>query len=798
MQQHLPQASFGNLDDQVTRAITLIQAGKTEDALSLGLSIVKAYPDRAQGYALCAHLLSQGHDSELSLWYWERAIEQDPLDTSWLPQAIRTALAADRRDLALSWLRGVEKQYTSPPVPGVLRLAAELDLDLRGAVGVYKHAVQGWIKLEPGQRPTLRTFGPDRVQMRLRPITRGADNQLFRLTIPLDLSEVLILHILDADGMHLPGSPVYCEPPALVARYCQSARKQSKRQKSKKSPRKKKSSPSRPEVTVIVPVYDDRQATLDCLQALEASRSLCATRFQIMTVWDDGPEESLLASLKELAARERITLLINQWNMGFVNSVNRALAQSAGTDAVLLNSDALVQGSWLDRMRRHALSSDNVGTVTPLSNYGELVSYPHPLTPGEISTLEQIRRIDLAAQSLGLQDEDKVPELPVGVGFCMYIRSSLLERIGGLDSTRIHRGYGEEVDFCLRARTHCFQNRCAPDVFVGHLGGRSFGREKRRLALQNNQVLYALYPDYRSQYRAFLQQDPLKKIREQISFQLLHELSGPLWVLDTSHRQQPLWQETQDRLKAGNDSWACVLASPRGRRIQLTIQVQAFDLPMADIHLTLPRDLATFQSVIRQLAPQRINALGPGPGAQALVQSLPDEVHLYLTALPKSEKTARQGGQEAALESLAGYASITCLHRELADWLGKGHPGVSCVPGDFSPGISQLPQFLFKKHQKGHTLLACGLNEPQHYQRLVSLARECMSRNIRLWALGGDAWHPFFPPPGVQDAPLTLADLPEIWQTTGVRELLVLDPDPAYFPQWWSWARARGMEVYAW
>ncbi len=68
----------------------------------------------------------------------------------------------------------------------------------------------------------------------------------------------------------------------------------------------------------------------------------------------------------------------NDSNQGFVRSVNAGLALYPADDAVVLNSDTLVHGDWLSRLRAAAYSSPKIGTVTPWSNSGSIASYPSP------------------------------------------------------------------------------------------------------------------------------------------------------------------------------------------------------------------------------------------------------------------------------------------------------------------------------------------------------------------------------------------------------------------------------------
>src|ERR1700722_7959255 len=124
---------------------------------------------------------------------------------------------------------------------------------------------------------------------------------------------------------------------------------------------------------VIIPIYRGREESLACIDSVLATVDH-ETR---VVVVDDATDDSALAdALDVLAADERITLLRNTENQGFVISVNRALALHPTHDVVLLTSDTLVFDGWLTRLRRAAYSAPAVGTVTPLSNNGSIASHP--------------------------------------------------------------------------------------------------------------------------------------------------------------------------------------------------------------------------------------------------------------------------------------------------------------------------------------------------------------------------------------------------------------------------------------
>jgi GT2 family glycosyltransferase len=91
---------------------------------------------------------------------------------------------------------------------------------------------------------------------------------------------------------------------------------------------------------IIVPVYQDYDATKACLDALEAEGSWIATR---VTVIDDcSPDADLRALIEDRAALGLFTLLRNEENLGFARSVNRALERMAPSDVLLLNADTVL------------------------------------------------------------------------------------------------------------------------------------------------------------------------------------------------------------------------------------------------------------------------------------------------------------------------------------------------------------------------------------------------------------------------------------------------------------------------
>jgi len=267
--------------------------------------------------------------------------------------------------------------------------------------------------------------------------------------------------------------------------------------------------PRRNAVDIIVPVHGGGAQVLTCLDSVLAT----APEGRLVVVDDASREPDLVRSLDELARRKRIRLIRNTRNLGFAASANAGLVAARGRDVVLLNSDTLVAPGWLDGLREAAYSARDIGTATPLSNDATILNYPNQAGRNPVPDLAETRRLAaLAARA----NRGVVVDIPVAVGFCMFIRRDCLAAVGLLRADVFAQGYGEENDFCLRARHLGWRHVAVPGVFAGHVGGHSFGAAARHLRMRNEALLERLHPGYARLIEAHDAADPLAPARRRL------------------------------------------------------------------------------------------------------------------------------------------------------------------------------------------------------------------------------------------------------------------------------------------
>jgi GT2 family glycosyltransferase len=261
---------------------------------------------------------------------------------------------------------------------------------------------------------------------------------------------------------------------------------------------------------IIVPIHNGADALARCLDSL---RRTLASEHTVQLV-DDASTDARVSDMLdavERAAPWRLRVVRQRENLGFVGTVNAAMARTEA-DVVLLNSDTVVTFGWLDRLRACLAADARIGTATPWSNNAEICSFPQfcranpePADPN---------RIARACVGAG---PPEYPDLPTAVGFCMAIRRSVLTRIGDFDQPTFGRGYGEENDFCLRAAAHGWRNVLCDDAYVVHQGGASFGPLGQAPGGENLARLVARYPRYNALIADFIARDPLATRRARIA-----------------------------------------------------------------------------------------------------------------------------------------------------------------------------------------------------------------------------------------------------------------------------------------
>ncbi|OAB39397.1 glycosyl transferase family 2 [Paenibacillus macquariensis subsp. defensor] len=239
-------------------------------------------------------------------------------------------------------------------------------------------------------------------------------------------------------------------------------------------------------IDVIVPIYKGIEETKECIQSLLTCPNTEQHRFILIN--DYSPEKKISEYLSGLAD-ERIILLHNERNLGFVKTANRGMKYSEN-DVILLNSDTVVTDHWIDKLHVAACSNSRIGTVTTLTNNGTIASVPSFNKDNELPHGYTIQQFSDLVENIS---NKQYPVIPTGVGHGLYIKRTVINVVGYLDEQTFGIGYCEEVDYSYRVIKCGYINILADDTFIYHYGSTSFKEDKIQLATNNKKKIRKKY-----------------------------------------------------------------------------------------------------------------------------------------------------------------------------------------------------------------------------------------------------------------------------------------------------------------
>nr|CBX27457.1 hypothetical protein N47_H22790 [uncultured Desulfobacterium sp.] len=211
---------------------------------------------------------------------------------------------------------------------------------------------------------------------------------------------------------------------------------------------------------------------------------------------DDGSEESTASFLREFSVAHEALLIRNDKAKKYTHAANQGLTNSKGDYVVLINSDTIVTEGWLEHLIMCAESDSSIGIVSPLSNTASWQSIPNYESNGDWA--ENLLPKDITINDMGKlvvrYSGNIYPRMPFLNGFCLLIRRVVINQIGYFDKDSFPYGYGEENDYCLRARNKGWTLALADNTYIFHAQSKSYGHNiRQKLSKSSTDTLIRLH-----------------------------------------------------------------------------------------------------------------------------------------------------------------------------------------------------------------------------------------------------------------------------------------------------------------
>ncbi|MBK9991574.1 MAG: glycosyltransferase family 2 protein [Verrucomicrobia bacterium] len=227
-------------------------------------------------------------------------------------------------------------------------------------------------------------------------------------------------------------------------------------------------------VSFIIPLYNCLPLTQAMLESLQAT--LPADLAHEIILIDDGSTDGTREWLTTVN-HPAIRVLLNERNLGYAATNNRAVASASGELLVLLNNDLVLTPGWLEPMLAVHRSlpkpgaigniqlNANTGAIDHAGIYVTVKGKPeHDVTPSP------------CAPACGNSSCACSRPSPAVTGACLLIARELWQQLGGFDE-QFHNG-GEDIDLCFRARKAGYANAVALRSVIRHHVSASPGRKQ--------------------------------------------------------------------------------------------------------------------------------------------------------------------------------------------------------------------------------------------------------------------------------------------------------------------------------
>lgn len=231
------------------------------------------------------------------------------------------------------------------------------------------------------------------------------------------------------------------------------------------------------EISVIIVNFKNLQDTVECVNSLLRKAQCNRKNYQILVV-DNGSNDGSDIELKSIFPG--VVILALQHNLGFAgaNNVGIINALKNGADYVfLLNNDAIVDCDTIERLLQVFNQNPQIGIVG-----AAILDYYHPRIIESMGAKISFWSGYSKFMGSGTLYRENAQNMDVDYvsGAAMMIKREVIEKVGLLPE--YYFLYGEEKDYCVRAKKKGYHIIISPKARVWH---KTSSTVKKYLGLKN-------------------------------------------------------------------------------------------------------------------------------------------------------------------------------------------------------------------------------------------------------------------------------------------------------------------------
>jgi GT2 family glycosyltransferase len=227
----------------------------------------------------------------------------------------------------------------------------------------------------------------------------------------------------------------------------------------------------KPMVSVIIPMKDHCQTTDRCIESILSKTTY--ENYEILILDNRSEKAETKKWFEEIQKRDqRIRLLDADMEFNWSKLNNFGIRHAKGDVFILLNNDTeIITPDWMERMVENAVRPD-IGVVGALLLYEDNTIQHAGVVIGMNGMADHVFK-EMTPDHMGSPFVSPMVSRNVlaVTGACMAISRETIEKIGPFDESFII--CGSDVEICIRAYEHGYNNKYDVNVRLDHLESKS-------------------------------------------------------------------------------------------------------------------------------------------------------------------------------------------------------------------------------------------------------------------------------------------------------------------------------------
>jgi GT2 family glycosyltransferase len=254
------------------------------------------------------------------------------------------------------------------------------------------------------------------------------------------------------------------------------------------------------DISIIIVNWNARELLKECINSIYENMN--QEFFEVIVV-DNNSSDGSADMIKEVfGSKDNLIFIINSENKGFAGANNQGLVIARGRVILLLNPDTLIIGDVINSVYKCLCEDSSLGIAgcKVLNVDGTLQLACRRMVPTPKDAFFKLigiskmfkNRENFSRYNLTFIPEDEFCDVDSVSGAFLMIKREVINTIGLLDEDFFM--YGEEMDWCLRAKKAGYKVRYCPVGSIIHYKGES----SRKLGFKATYEFYrAMYVFYR-------------------------------------------------------------------------------------------------------------------------------------------------------------------------------------------------------------------------------------------------------------------------------------------------------------